>query len=517
MLASFPSLTKLDLSYNMISGTFPLDELADLPRLKRVNVDNNHLDNINQPKDGGFNSLLYFNIDYNRNLTGPFPAAFGAMPKLEYLSIHDTHFIGKLPTQSRAFSSADTLLFSGSYVCGNLPPVCFHPVAGREDAAFCDVVEGGKSVLEPCNGTDGLIGGGSPMPKIRLGAAARQFSDAPFLVYMTVLTALGFEIEPVHDLPHADLYPLFTETPRTENTVDVVITSDLPNNHGTFLIGKHETFNVIGTSYNPLITGLASPIYSRIDSIEALAESTTVNKTILSYVSLTLSFKLTPTPTPTPTPNSHENRTWRPALSAPSMPKSGRKRACQASKSYQSRAPAQQHLLRSDVHQHPALSKFASWIPYMSTGYVSNHTSPSVPTHMCLHDSLRPTTPTCTHRHDEMQVAVASMVGANEEFAVVSFNTDGLLAGQGLKMLDMEEFTRDLNNQGKVLVRKDAHWKLGPKGIAMLGAVYIPSHDVSAMDLKVGEGQQAQEVAAEWVATNKYIVDSWGWGSTTNL
>ena len=98
------------------------------------------------------------------------------------------------------------------------------------------------------------------------------------------------------------------------------------------------------------------------------------------------------------------------------------------------------------------------------------------------------------------------MVGAKEEFAVVTFNTDGLPAGQGLKMLDMEEFTRDLNNQGKVLVRKDAHWKLGPKGIAMLGAVYIPSHDVSAMDLKVGEGQQAQEVAAEWVATNKYIV-----------
>jgi ABC-type proline/glycine betaine transport system substrate-binding protein len=116
-----------------------------------------------------------------------------------------------------------------------------------------------------------------------------------------------------------------------------------------------------------------------------------------------------------------------------------------------------------------------------------------------------------------MQVAVASLVDAKEEFAVVTFNTDGLLAGQSLKMLDMEEFTRDLNNQGKVLVRKDAHWKLGPKGLAMLGAVYIPSHDVSAMDLKVGKGQQAQEVAAEWVSTNKYIVNNWGWGSTTNL
>ena len=104
-----------------------------------------------------------------------------------------------------------------------------------------------------------------------------------------------------------------------------------------------------------------------------------------------------------------------------------------------------------------------------------------------------------------MQVAVASMVGAKEEFAVVTFNTDGLSAGQGLKMLDMEEFTRDLNNQGKVLVRKDAHWKLGPKGIAMLGAVYIPSHDVSAMDLKVGEGQQAQRV---WRPAGKRDADA---------
>ena len=310
MLATFPSLTKLDISYNNITGNFPLAELADLRRLKRVNADNNHLETISQPQDhGGFDSLLYFNIDYNRKLNGPFPAAFGAMPKLEYLSIHDTHFIGRLPTHARAFSSADTLLLSGSYVCGQLPPACFRPVAGQEEAAFCDVVEGGKSVLDKCNLSDGLIGGGSAMPKIRLGAAARQYSDAPFLVYMTVLTALGFEIEPVHNLAHADLYPLFTETPRTENTVDIVITSDLPNNHGRFLVGKHETFNVVGTSYNPLITGFASPTYSGINSIEALAKSTTVNKTILSYVSLTRGFTPTPAPTPIPNSNSNPNRT----------------------------------------------------------------------------------------------------------------------------------------------------------------------------------------------------------------
>tara|TARA_B100000795_G_scaffold225326_1_gene181031 strand:+ start:547 stop:897 length:351 start_codon:yes stop_codon:yes gene_type:complete len=116
-----------------------------------------------------------------------------------------------------------------------------------------------------------------------------------------------------------------------------------------------------------------------------------------------------------------------------------------------------------------------------------------------------------------MGPAVARMVAAKQEFAIVSFNTNGLNAEQGLKMIDMEEFAPDLINQGKVLVRKDAQWKLGPKGLAMLGAVFIPSDDVSAMDLKVTEGTPAHEVAAEWIVTNKYMVDMWGWGSTVNL
>ena len=267
MLATFTKLSKLDLSYNLITGEFPLAELADLPRLKRVNVDNNHLDTISQPEDGGFDSLLYFNIDYNRNLTGPFPSAFGAMPKLEYLSIHDTHFIGKLPTHARAFPSADTLLLSGSYVCGQLPPACFHPVAGQEEAAFCDVVEGGKSVLSACGILDGLIGGGSAMPKIRLGAPARQYSDAPFLVYMTVLTALGFEIEPVHNLAHADLIRcLRRRAPRTPSTSSSRVTC--PTITGVFWLASTRR----STSWAPRIT------HSSLGSRRPLTQASTASR-----------------------------------------------------------------------------------------------------------------------------------------------------------------------------------------------------------------------------------------------
>jgi len=180
LLNSFPSLTLLDLSYNMIEGEAPLADLAGLRRLKRVNFGNNHFDSISQPSEpfhGGFDSLLYFNINYNRNMSGPFPAAFGAMPKLQHLSTHDTNLTGKLPTHPRAFTSVDTLLVSGSSICGDAPPSCFRPVAGQEDSAFCDVIEGGKSVLPACSAEDSAIGGGSPMPKIRLGAPARQYSN----------------------------------------------------------------------------------------------------------------------------------------------------------------------------------------------------------------------------------------------------------------------------------------------------------------------------------------------------
>ena len=213
LLNSFPSLTLLDLSYNMIEGEAPLADLAGLRRLKRVNFGNSafapsnpcirhsicfrpqilhpsdpgpnphttdHFDSISQPSEpfhGGFDSLLYFNINYNRNMSGPFPAAFGAMPKLQHLSTHDTNLTGKLPTHPRAFTSVDTLLVSGSSICGDAPPSCFRPVAGQEDSAFCDVIEGGKSVLPACSAEDSAIGGGSPMPKIRLGAPARQYSN----------------------------------------------------------------------------------------------------------------------------------------------------------------------------------------------------------------------------------------------------------------------------------------------------------------------------------------------------
>ena len=47
------------------------------------------------------------------------------------------------------------------------------------------------------------------------------------------------------------------------------------------------------------------------------------------------------------------------------------------------------------------------------------------------------------------------------------------------------------------MVRHDAKWKLGPKGMAMLGAIFTPTKAVSKMDLSRGAGVSAEEVAEE--------------------
>ena len=93
MLSSFPKLRRLDVSYNQITGTLPLSDLAELHDLRSAEFDNNHFDAIDCPPPpfyGGFENLKVLNFNYNRNMTSLFPAALAYMPKLEVIKIHDT-------------------------------------------------------------------------------------------------------------------------------------------------------------------------------------------------------------------------------------------------------------------------------------------------------------------------------------------------------------------------------------------------------------------------------------------
>jgi hypothetical protein len=268
ILSSFPKLRRLYLSYNMINGTLPLSDLSGLHDLKTAYFDNNHLDAIDDPPPpltGGFENLKSLNFNYNRNMTCKFPSAIAYMPRLEYINIHDTNITGPVPNDERAFLSTDMLMLSGSSVCGELPPICTSIIPGRFTTTFCDV-----DVLPSCNAHHTPPPLPQVQPLIRLGTANRTYGNVTLQVYKEVMERSGYyDIETVTDLKHEDMYPLFTEMPRTENTIDIVVASDLPYNHGRYLAGKWYVFFVAGTSYEAQSITFVMPSTSKTNTLHA--------------------------------------------------------------------------------------------------------------------------------------------------------------------------------------------------------------------------------------------------------
>jgi len=428
ILSSFPKLRRLDVSYNMIDGTLPLSDLSGLHDLKSAFFDNNHLDAIDNPSPpftGGFEALKSLNFNYNRNMTCGFPSAIAYMPKLEYVNIHDTNITGPIPTDERAFYSTDMLMLSGSSICGNLPPICNNIIPGRLTTTFCDV-----NTLPTCD--DIHIPPLQPQvaPPIRLGTGRRNYGNATLQVYKQVMEDSGFyTFETITDMKHKDMYQLFTEMPRTENTIDIVVASDLPNNHGQFLEGKHDVFFVIGTSYEAQSITIVMPSASKIKSLHELsdASSSFLDKTVYTFDYL----------------------------------------AC------------------------PVCFDFASkWAEDYLPGFIVEAKSV-----------------------EELSDLTAKKIQTgNDELVVVSWIPHGFNTEFSLKVLDMQELKLKYMNQGKVLVRKDAAWKLGKQGMSLLASIIVPTGDVQVMDLNVTKnGMTPAETAARWISEHQDIVDMWSW------
>lgn len=436
ILSSFPKLRRLDMSYNMIEGTLPLSDLSNLHQLKAAYFDNNHFDAIDNPPPpffGGFENLKALNFNYNRNMTCRFPSAIAYMPRLEYVKIHDTNITGPIPTDDRAFFSADMLMLSGSSICGNLPPICNQVVPGRSSMTFCDV-----DSLPPCSDDDDDDPGTPPdeppvvrkVPPIRLGTAKRNYGNVTLQVYKHGLEKQGLDIEAVTNLPHTQMYKLFTEMPRTENTVDFVVASDLPFNHRQFLEGKFDLFFVAGTSYQAQSITFALPSSSPIATLNELSRdsNTFIDKTVYT-------FEFT---------------------------------AC------------------------PVCEDFANkWVKAYLQGF--NVETKSI---------------------EELSNIVATKLTnkQDDDLIIVSWFPNGFNVEYNLKVLDMQELKLDIENQGKVLVRKDAAWKLGKEGISLLSSVLIPTDDIQVMDLNVTKfGMSPDETAAQWILDHQATVDMWSW------
>lgn len=118
---------------------------------------------------------------------------------------------------------------------------------------------------------------------IVLGTPVASFHNVTLQVYKKILEDRGYQVTAVTAIEHAKMYPFFTGAGGAKPYVDMVVSSDLPNNHATWLKDYTESYDVVGTCYELLSIFLAAPAYSGISSLSDAAASTTVEKTIIGF------------------------------------------------------------------------------------------------------------------------------------------------------------------------------------------------------------------------------------------
>lgn len=126
-----------------------------------------------------------------------------------------------------------------------------------------------------------LLGSQGTAP-IKLATPVGSFHNATLQVYAQVLRDMGHEVETITDIQHKDMYPHFTGVNGTDRYVDMVVSSDLPNNHAPWLEAYKGSYSVVGTCYEMLSIFLAVPSYSGIKELSELKASK-VNKTIIGF------------------------------------------------------------------------------------------------------------------------------------------------------------------------------------------------------------------------------------------
>lgn len=83
-----------------------------------------------------------------------------------------------------------------------------------------------------------------PELELTLGTPGVSFHQVANRLAVRGLERLGYAVSVVDDLPHRDMYPLFTGP---NATIDVVTGADLPYNHAPWLAQSTGDFTVVGT------------------------------------------------------------------------------------------------------------------------------------------------------------------------------------------------------------------------------------------------------------------------------
>jgi len=123
----------------------------------------------------------------------------------------------------------------------------------------------------------------SKLADIVLGTPLASFHNATLQVYKKILEDHGHTVQTVTNVRHPDMYPYFTGANGKTPYIDMVVSSDLPNNHAPWLKDYKGTYEVMGTCYELLQIFLAAPAYTGITSLTELKASTAANKTIIGF------------------------------------------------------------------------------------------------------------------------------------------------------------------------------------------------------------------------------------------
>eukprot|EP00662_Eupelagonemidae_sp_cell21_P051910 gene51910-19400_t len=107
--------------------------------------------------------------------------------------------------------------------------------------------------------------------EILLGTPVATFHNATLQVYKAVLEQHNLTVRTVTNVAHPTMYKYFTGADGTRQCIDMVVSSDLPNNHAPWLKDYTDQYNVVGTCYELLQIFLAAPGYASIKSLTQLA------------------------------------------------------------------------------------------------------------------------------------------------------------------------------------------------------------------------------------------------------
>jgi Leucine-rich repeat (LRR) protein len=120
------SLKAIDLNYNKLYGTIPIDTFGDLPSLQVLILSNNLFTGTLSSSINMLTSLQELDLSSNPSLSnGPLPSEIGALTNLTHLNLFDTKISNQIPTEVGFLTELQFLSLGANMMTGTIPTEVF--------------------------------------------------------------------------------------------------------------------------------------------------------------------------------------------------------------------------------------------------------------------------------------------------------------------------------------------------------------------------------------------------------